>query len=78
MNDQYYNNLILTGCRLLNDYCANVTYIVHVNGNMSARIETMEGERMLICVNNDWKYVTSSSTVKKGKLYSISTVFRNF
>ena len=60
-----YDNLILTSGKLLNDYCANITYIIHVNGNMSARLETSEGEKMLICVCNDWKEVTSSTAVQK-------------
>ena len=31
----------------------NVTYTVHVNGSMSARLETNEGEKVLTCVNNE-------------------------
>ena len=36
-----------TECRLLNDYCTNVTHTAHVNGSMSARLESSEREKVL-------------------------------
>ena len=62
-------SLIFTGCRLLNNYCSNVTYTVHVNGNMSARLVTVEGEILLICVNNDWWKVEFSNTTYNIGMY---------
>ena len=43
-----------------------MTYIVHVNGNMSARLETSDGEKMLTCIGNEWNEVLSSTTDNKG------------
>ena len=68
--------LILTDCRFLNDSCANVTYIVHVNGNMSARLESSEGKKKLTCLNSEWKKETSNSTGNNGMLltYNVNSI----
>ena len=36
---------------------------------MSARLETSEGDRMLTCVNNEWKEETSSIMDKNGGMF---------
>ena len=62
MLKQLINYILVSDCRLLNDYCSNITYIVHVNGDMSAILLTSEGETILTCVNNEWKEETSNIT----------------